>query len=140
MRLLFPLLLLMLLGLASPAWADVGQSTSICVWTNGQCVPVSGTTPLPTRGSAATSLTPVSPMQTNVSVVSATGLTYTAGATLVEVICSAAVNWRDDGTAPTATAGMALQANTLFGYAGSLSAIQFISQTGSGTCSFSYYK
>ena len=141
-RILCSLLLLFslwLLGLASPAWADAGASTSLCYYVNGVCQPVTGSTPLPTRGSAATTLTPVAPMQTNVSVASATSLTVPAGATLVEAICSAAVNWRDDGTAPTSSAGMSLLGNTLFSYAGSLSAIQFIAQS-SATCSFSYYK
>ena len=77
--------------------------------------------------------------QVNVSVTAATSLTVPTAATQVLAICTGAVNWRDDGTAPTSTTGMPLAANTLFSYGGSLGVIQFIAQS-SATCNFSYYK
>jgi len=72
-----------------------------------------------------------------------------AGATEALVICTGqTVNWRDDGTAPTATVGMPLAVNTAFPYTGGpasgsnipLSAIEFIQTTATATCNVSYYK
>jgi hypothetical protein len=74
-----------------------------------------------------------------VNVASATSLTVPTGALEVVVECSAAVNWRDDGTAPTSSTGFGLSGSTLFTYSGSLAAIQFIAQS-SATCNFAYYK
>ena len=143
MRILSSLLFLVLVAWASPALADAGSPTSLCVYSYGVCVPLSSTAPLPTKGSAATALTPVAPMQKGLSVAAATSLTVPTGATLAQIICTAAINWEDDGSAPTATVGsggMGLLANTLLSYSAPLSAIQLISQTGSGTCSVAYYK
>jgi apolipoprotein N-acyltransferase len=72
---------------------------------------------------------------------SATSLTVPAGATVAVVAPdTAAVRWRDDGTAPTTSVGMSLAAATVFEYWGNLSAIQFIAQTGSPVLNISYYK
>lgn len=107
----------------------------------------SGTsTPMPVTpvgGSGVVTTTPVAPMQKGVSVATATSLTVPATAKAVGAVCTVNVNWEDDGSAPTATVGsggMGVLANTFFYYSASLAAIQFISQTGTGTCSFSYYK
>ena len=94
-------------------------------------------------GVPATKSTPLSPMQKGVSVATATSLTVPTGATMVEAICTVGVNWEDDGGTPTATygsGGMNLNAGTLFSYSLALANIKFISQSGAGTCSFSYYK
>jgi hypothetical protein len=54
---------------------------------------------------------------------------------------TAAVSWRDDGTAPTATIGMIQPAAlTPFLYAGDLTAIRFILVSGSPIVNVSYYR
>jgi hypothetical protein len=55
-------------------------------------------------------------------------------------VSTANANWRDDGTAPTASVGMPmLSTDPLFEYAGALQNIQFIAQTGSPVLNVSYY-
>jgi hypothetical protein len=72
---------------------------------------------------------------------SATPLTVPAGATVAIIAPdTAAVRWRDDGTAPTASVGMSIAAAATFEYWGNLSAIQFIAQTGSPVANISYYR
>jgi hypothetical protein len=52
-----------------------------------------------------------------------------------------AVRYRDDGTAPTATVGMPVAVtDTPISYEGTISALQFISQTGSGVVNAIFYK
>lgn len=64
-----------------------------------------------------------------------------AGATLVDIVPSVAVILRDDGSAPTPTGpGLPIQTNTIFPYSGTLSAVQFIAQTTSGTVSACFYR
>lgn len=56
---------------------------------------------------------------------------------------TAAVRYRDDGTAPTASVGFPLAvtgANQPLTYCGQLSAIQFIQQAGSATLNVLYYR
>jgi hypothetical protein len=52
----------------------------------------------------------------------------------------AAVRWRDDGTAPTASIGMPVGTGVQITYSGTLSAIQFIQQAASATLNISYFK
>lgn len=71
----------------------------------------------------------------------ATALTVPTGANFAVIIAETqAVRFRDDGTAPTATVGMALAVAQEFEYAGNLSAIRFIEQTASAKLNVSYYK
>jgi hypothetical protein len=51
----------------------------------------------------------------------------------------AAVRWRDDGTAPTASVGMPLATGVTLQYDGDLSQIQFIEQAASAKLNISYY-
>jgi hypothetical protein len=69
---------------------------------------------------------------------SATSLTPPAGAKLaVFSVGTAAVFYRDDGTAPTSSLGVTLPSGTIIGYASRFDLIQFISAT--GTVDVSYY-
>jgi|GEM_PF-4716286 len=64
-----------------------------------------------------------------------------AGATLVDIVPSVTVVMRDDGSAPTTVGpGIPIQTNTIYPYSGSLSAVQFIAQTTSGTISTCFYR
>lgn len=51
----------------------------------------------------------------------------------------AAVRWRDDGTAPTASVGMPLAVGVPLQYDGDLSKIRFIQQTAGAIINVSYY-
>ena len=51
----------------------------------------------------------------------------------------AAVRWRDDNTAPTATVGMPLATGVTLQYDGDLNMIRFIEQTGTAKLNVSYY-
>ena len=51
-----------------------------------------------------------------------------------------AVRYRDDGIAPTASAGMPLPINTPLSYEGNLSAIQFIAQTSGAILNILFYR
>jgi hypothetical protein len=75
------------------------------------------------------------------SVSSPTSLTVPSGATMAQIcVETAAVRYRDDGTAPTSSVGVPVGAGTCFSYAGPLTVIQFIAQAGSPTIDVSYYK
>lgn len=50
------------------------------------------------------------------------------------------VRWRDDGTSPTASIGMVLQANGYLEYTGDLSAFKAIETEASAVVNVSYYK
>lgn len=50
-----------------------------------------------------------------------------------------AVRWRDDGTSPTASVGVPLDADDTLTYEGDLGAIQFIEQTSSAVLDVTYY-
>lgn len=52
----------------------------------------------------------------------------------------ASVRWRDDGTVPSASIGMPLDAGATMVYRGALAAIQFIEQSASATLNVAYYK
>ncbi len=51
----------------------------------------------------------------------------------------AAVRWRDDGTAPTASVGMPLAIGVPLQYDGDLNKIRFIQQAATGIINISYY-
>ena len=75
-----------------------------------------------------------------VTLASATGFTLPTGTKVAVVVCEAAdVRWRDDGTAPTASAGMYLAAKTYFSFAANLAKVQFIAVSGSPILNVSYY-
>ena len=66
---------------------------------------------------------------------------YPDSATIAEIIVEgAAIRYRDDGVAPTASVGMPVAAGNAFQYSGDLSAIQFIQQTSGAILNVSYYK
>lgn len=46
-------------------------------------------------------------------------------------VSSAAINWRDDGTAPTASVGNPVASGSCFGFTGNMAALRVIAQTGS---------
>jgi hypothetical protein len=52
---------------------------------------------------------------------------------------AAAVRWRDDGEAPTASVGMPLAAGVTLQYDGDISRIRFIQQTPGAKLNISYY-
>ena len=52
---------------------------------------------------------------------------------------TAAVRWRDDGVAPTASIGMPLAAGVTLQYDGDLTKIQFIQNGGTAELNISYY-
>ena len=58
------------------------------------------------------------------------------------VICATGQNarMRDDGTAPTASAGLPLTTNQPFTYDGELSRVQIIAEAGTATVEILYYK
>ncbi len=57
------------------------------------------------------------------------------------VICieTAAIRWRDDGTAPTASVGMPIVAGGCFNYSGTFATLRVIAQTGSPVVNISFY-
>jgi hypothetical protein len=74
------------------------------------------------------------------SVATATNLMPPTGATIAQIcVETAPVRYRDDGIAPTVSVGIPLAAGWCGPYAGPLSAIQFIAQSGSPTIDVSYY-
>lgn len=74
---------------------------------------------------------------------SAQALTVPAGATVaVFRVETANARWRDDGTLPTTSAGFPLLSTDTvpFEYAGTLSALEFIAQSGSPVLDVTYYR
>ncbi len=75
------------------------------------------------------------------SLTTATALTPPAGATLAVIsVEGAAVRYRDDGTAPTATVGMPLAISQQFTYSGDFSKLEFIGQAAGAILNVSFYK
>jgi hypothetical protein len=83
------------------------------------------------------------------SMSSATPLSSCSGGipnfTSYAVICAYVqnVNWRDDGVAPTTTAGTGgqqIQANNCIAYNGTFTAIQFIQQTSGAILGVTFYR
>lgn len=63
-----------------------------------------------------------------------------AGPGFVVIQCQAGVvRWRDDGTAPTASVGMTILSGGELDYAGQISALQFITSSGTPICDVSFY-
>lgn len=144
----------------SPAWVPSGaeaqvpglywqcQAPSTANPQGGYC-PVGTSYPLPT-GPGINAMIPVAGTQVGVTISSATGLTIPSGATVAVIqaqgtgattggVC---LYWRDDGTAPTGTAGQALVPNQTIVRAAT-SAFKAIAASGSGascTMTVSYYK
>lgn len=71
----------------------------------------------------------------------AVGLTSPPDKATVAVLCARdqVVNYRDDGTSPTATVGIQLQIGVPFIYDGDLSAIKFIQSAASAKLDVAYY-
>ena len=70
-----------------------------------------------------------------------TTLAVPAGATLAEIcVETAAVRYRDDGTAATSSLGIPVASGTCFQYSGPLASLSFTAQSGSPTIDVSYYK
>ncbi len=127
---LFSALLCALLAAIAPAAAqthrDIGCSTPPC-----SIIP--GVAPIYAYNSAGIG-------QYALSVATATNLTPPTGATIAQIcVETAPVRYRDDGIAPTASVGIPLAAGWCGPYAGPLSAIQLIAQSGSPTIDVSYY-
>lgn len=61
--------------------------------------------------------------------------------TVWAVLCvdTAAIRWRDDGTAPTAAVGMPVAAGQCFYYRSSFAALRVIAQAGSPVINISFY-
>jgi len=127
---LFSALLCALLAAITPAAAqthrDIGCSTPPC-----SIIP--GVAPIYAYNSAGIG-------QYALTVATATNLMPPTGATIAQIcVETAPVRYRDDGIAPTALVGIPLAAGWCGPYAGPLSAIQFIAQSGSPTIDVSYY-
>ena len=127
---LFSALLCALLAAIAPAAAqthrDKGCSTPTCTI-------IPGIAPIYAYNSAGIG-------QYALSVATATNLMPPTGATISQIcVETAPVRYRDDGIAPTASVGIPLAAGWCGPYAGPLSAIQFIAQSGSPTIDVSYY-
>ena len=72
---------------------------------------------------------------------SAIGLTIPEGARLAIITPETQnVRWRDDGTNPTASVGMPMEAGDVFLYTGKLADIKFIETTASAVIHISYYR
>lgn len=70
----------------------------------------------------------------------AVGITPPAHATIAVIRADTQnVRWRDDGTSPTASVGMPLDADDTLVYEGDLDAIKFIEQTASAVLDIAYY-
>jgi hypothetical protein len=74
------------------------------------------------------------------SLSSAAALTVPSGSTCALIQAETKdIRWRDDGTNPTASVGMALAAGETFFFTGSLSAFRAIETAASGKLNVSYY-
>jgi len=101
-------------------------------------VEVSNARPLPVRPRAV-ALVPKGYQQI-AALAAATGLTVPEGATIALIVPEAqAVRWRDDGAAPTASAGQPLAAGAELYYDVNLGAIAFIEQTAGAKLNVTYY-
>jgi len=118
MKKLILLLILSLVLLASPAMAQK-RTTSDFISPLGYC-----------------QLTSVS-ASTLVSSCSGGIPQSTGWATLC--VDTAAIRWRDDGTAPTASVGMPIAAGQCFYYSGTFATLRVIAQSGSPVVNISFY-
>ena len=130
--LLFTALALVLSSLFWIAPAEAQTHHDSCA--TPPCTIIQGVSPIYLYSSAGAG-------QYALAVATATSLTPPTGASIAEIcVETAGIRYRDDGTAPTALVGLPVAAGTCWAYAGPLSAIQFIAQTGSPTIDVSYYK
>ncbi len=155
-------LLAVSIAFAMPALADAGQGL---YWQCKPPIPATATTPTIEAGYCPVNLgyplpvgqeikgwAPVAGTQTGVTISASTALTIPATAT-VAVVQAQGVGattggqcafWRDDGTAPTGTAGQVLVPNQSITLSGvSMTAFHIIAASGAGascTMSASYYK
>lgn len=53
---------------------------------------------------------------------------------------TAAIRWRDDGTAPTTTVGYPVSAGNQLAYMGNLATLQVIAQSGTSTVNIAFYR
>ncbi len=67
------------------------------------------------------------------------GAAIPGGANWVRISHDVACRYRDDGTAPTASVGISMQATYINDYNGDLSTLQVISQSGTATYDLSFY-
>lgn len=149
MALVLGVLLSFLLGLA-PARAQVGGLYWQCVAGDPtRLCPVSTVYPLPINASAAgASLTAVAGTQTGLAISSSTTLTVPTGATTALIqaqgtnnTAGVCLDWRDDGTAPTASTGQQMAAGASNLYKVANLPIALIAATGAScTATISYYK
>lgn len=83
---------------------------------------------------------------TNAQLQASIGLTLPANAGLLGVgfamvqCQGGTVRWRDDGTAPTAAIGMTIASGGELDYVGEMSAIRFITASGTPIVDISYYE
>ena len=107
--------------------------------TSGAQTEVSKANPLPVAAQPPYVGTPQGYSQYT-SLGSAVGLSPPGSATFCVVsVGGAAIRWRDDGTAPTGTTGMPIASGGYLLYSASLSAIQFIQQTGTASLDVNFY-
>lgn len=79
---------------------------------------------------------------TSIGTVTALGLSHAARLTAAYAIIQALnanTRYRDDGTGPTTSAGMPLYAASSLAYAGDLSQIKFVAETGTAEVNVLYY-
>lgn len=75
------------------------------------------------------------------SLSASTLLTVPVGAILALIQAETqSVRWRDDGTAPTSSVGMIIEANSMLEYNGVLESLKFIEATASAKLNISYYR
>lgn len=64
-----------------------------------------------------------------------------AGSTFASIVTeTAAIRWRDDGTAPTTTVGNPLAVAAVLTYGGLLASLQVVAQTGTATVNVQFYR
>ena len=132
-----------LLCLACLLPALIAAPCSAGTWlTTPDGLPIDPANPLPMVQKGG--FTPVGYCQL-AAITTATGLSscpggVPSGALIAQIVATTAINYRDDGTAPTSSAGMPVPAGFYFSYGAALSAIQFIPQSGAATVNVSFYK
>jgi hypothetical protein len=151
-------------ALAFPAFADPTEQSSVTakggtipnmglmvpgpntdISGNPIYVPPSASNPLPISNGGGVAPYTYTPLGCQVlpSLASATGFTSVpAGATLADIqVTTQNVNYRDDGTNPTASTGLTIFAGQPFlPYSGNLAAIKFIQQTATAAGYACFYK
>lgn len=130
----------------TPGGAIVDGKVEMCLNSSGHAAPCSAAGALPSAVSPY-SFTPLTPMQSGLTIASSTALTVPTGATYA-VVCAygQAVNYTTDGTTtPTTTssgAGMQLAVGSCVPLSGAtvISNFRAIQQSATATLSVSYFK